>query len=564
MMFSSDLSPAFIETSNQQADMLLMQLSQHRQAWLTVSTKIRLKYLAACLENVKAVSESWVEAACSTKELDPTMAIAGEEWLVGPFAVMRYLRLLMRTLARENQQSRRARQQVLQSSSVVQNIVQVFPNTWFDRLLWPGTTAEVWIQPGQPLEIGQKNAEGAGEVALVLGAGNISSIGPLDVLHQLFVENRVALLKTNPVNAAVGPWIEKAFSGLQADGFFAIAYGGAELGAHLCRHPAVDTIHITGAQQTHDAIVWGSVSEQTQRKSEHLSLLQKPITSELGGVTPIIVVPGQWSEREIAFQARHVASMVAHNASFNCVAGKVLVFSKGWPQRSQFLDQVRQQLRKIPPRTAYYPGAQERYSRFLERYPASEVLGQNAEGCIPWTLIPDVSPTAGEYALTVEAFCGILAEVSLDTANADDFIRRVPQFVNDCLYGTLSCTVLIDPKTRRQNDAAFEKAIAQLQYGTIGINIWSGTLFAMPEIPWGAFPGNTLEAIGSGQGFVHNTELIQNPQKAAVSAPFYIWPTPVWFAQHRTLNQVGRRLVAFEHRPQMNTLAAVIAAAVRG
>ena len=564
-MGSSHLSAALMKTSHQEADALLRRLSQHKQIWLKVPLEVRLKHLATCLENVRAVSRAWAEAACVMKGLDPTMAIAGEEWLAGPFAVMRYLRLLMRTLAEENQQARRVRQRVSHSSTVAaQNVVQVFPNTLFDRLLWMGTTAEVWVQPGQPLKIGPRDAEGAGEVALVLGAGNISSIGPLDILHQLFVENRVVLLKMNPVNAAVGPWIEKAFLSLQVDGFFAIAYGGADLGTYLCQHPTIDAVHITGAQQTHDVIVWGSAPEQTQRKAEHLPLLQKPITSELGGVTPIIVVPGQWSEREIAFQARHVASMVTHNASFNCVAGKVLVLSKGWAQRFQFLDQVRQQLRKIPPRSAYYPGAQERYSRFLEHYPTSEVLGQPAEGCIPWTLIPNVSPTFGEYALTVEAFCGILAEVSLDTADADGFLKRVPQFVNDYLYGTLSCTVLIDPKTRRQNRVAFEEAITQLRYGTIGINMWSGTLFGMLEIPWGAFPGNPLEAIGSGQGFVHNTELIQNPQKAVVSAPFYLWPTPVWFAQHRTLDRVAQRLVAFEHRPQIDTFAAVVAAAVRG
>jgi Aldehyde dehydrogenase family len=563
-MYPSDLSAALTETSNQQSDALLMRLKQHQQRWLTVPLDARLTYLETCLENIKAVSTSWAEAACLMKGLDPTTTIAGEEWLVGPFAVMHYLRALMRTLAQENQPSMRVRQRVSLSTSADQSIVQVFPNTLFDRLLWVGTTAEVWVQPGQSVETGLRNSEGCGEVALVLGAGNISSIGPLDVLHQLFIENRVTLLKMNPVNAAIGPWIEKAFSGLQSAGFFAIAYGGSDLGAYLCQHPSVDTIHITGAQQTHDAIVWGSGAEQAWRKTDHLPLLQKPITSELGGVTPIIVVPGQWSNREIAYQARHVASMVTHNASFNCVAGKVLIVSKSWAQRSQFLDQLRQQLNKIPPRPTYYPGAQERYCRFLEQYPASEVLGQSAEGCIPWTLIPNVAPIAGEYALTIEAFCGILTEVSLDTADTDDFLKRVPQFVNDCLYGTLSCTVLIDPKTQRRNRVAFEEAIAQLQYGTIGINMWSGTLFGMPEIPWGAFPGNPLEAIGSGQGFVHNTTLIRNPQKAVVSAPFYIWPTPIWFAQHRTLKQAAQRLIAFEHRPHVNTFVAVVAAAVGG
>ncbi len=39
-----------------------------------------------------------------------------------------------------------------------------------------------------------------GKLALVLGAGNVASIAPLDVLHKLFIENQVCLLKLNPVN----------------------------------------------------------------------------------------------------------------------------------------------------------------------------------------------------------------------------------------------------------------------------------------------------------------------------------------------------------------------------
>ncbi len=41
---------------------------------------------------------------------------------------------------------------------------------------------------------------GRGKLALVLGAGNVASIAPLDVLHKLFIENQVCLLKLNPVN----------------------------------------------------------------------------------------------------------------------------------------------------------------------------------------------------------------------------------------------------------------------------------------------------------------------------------------------------------------------------
>ena len=46
----------------------------------------------------------------------------------------------------------------------------------------------------------------------------------------------------------------------------------------------------------------------------------RPFSAELGCVTPVLVVPGPWSESDLDFQARHVAGMVAQNASFNCNA----------------------------------------------------------------------------------------------------------------------------------------------------------------------------------------------------------------------------------------------------
>jgi acyl-CoA reductase-like NAD-dependent aldehyde dehydrogenase len=365
----------------------------------------------------------------------------------------------------------------------------------------------------------------------------------------------------NPVIEALGPWIEQVFSELKTDGFFAMAYGGAELGDYLCQHSGVDAVHITGSQKTHDAIVWGNPAAEHRHPTPRLN---KPITSELGGITPIIVVPGNWSKSDLAFQARHVASMVAHNASFNCVAGKVLILAKGWAQRSLFLNLVREQLHQIPPRQAYYPGAQDKYEVFLAKYPAAEQLGTKAPGCIPWTLISNVSPHSDEYALTEEAFCGVLAEVSLDAVTAEDLLASAVDFANQSIYGTLSCTVLVDPKTARRCSAAVDEAIARLRYGSIGVNIWSGALFAMPEIPWGAFPGNALEDIGSGSGFVHNALLVENPQKAVVYAPFRIWPTPLWFAQHRTLKQVAQKLLQFELQPSWRRLLSVIVAALGG
>src|SRR5690606_29141913 len=201
-----------------------------------------------------------------------------------------------------------------------------------------------------------------GGVGLVLGAGNVASIGPMDALYKLFVDDEVVILKTNPVNAYLGPFIERALAPFGERGFFEVVHGGAEVGAHLTDHPLVHSIHITGADRTHDAIVWGTDPEEVaRRKAANEPRNTKPISSELGAVTPILVVPGAWSDADIDFQARNVASMVTNNASFNCNAGKILVTAKGWPLRERFLQRVHEVLASLPPRKAYYPGAEQRY-----------------------------------------------------------------------------------------------------------------------------------------------------------------------------------------------------------
>ena len=436
-----------------------------------------------------------------------------------------------------------------------------------ERLLWLGFVGEVWLQPEQAPTQGlvYRQKPQAGTLALVLGAGNISSIAPLDALYKLFAEDAVVLLKMNPVNAYMGPILERAFQSLRQDGFLEIVYGGASLGRHLCQHPLVETIHITGSDHTHDAIVWGSTpTEQAERKASHQPLTAKPITSELGCVTPIMVVPGNWSESDLTFQARHIAGMVAHNASFNCAAAKVVITANGWAQREAFLAKLQHELAQTPARKAYYPGAVERYQAFLDQYPQAIALGDITPDTLPWTLIPDVPAQVGEYALTQEAFCGVLAEVSLPAADAEDFLPQAIAFVNEQVWGNLSCTLLVNPQTQKQLGTAVEDAIAQLRYGAIGINIWSGVLFSLPVFSWGAFPGNLLQDISSGRGVVHNAYLFDHPQKSVLRAPFRIFPLPIWFARHRNLLQLAIQFITFQAAPSWGKLFRVVLEALRG
>ncbi|HIK42330.1 aldehyde dehydrogenase family protein, partial [Thermoleptolyngbya sp. M55_K2018_002] len=503
-------------------------------------------------------------AACRAKGIDPNAPLAGEEWLLGPVGLLLNLRLLIQALAAGGQ----PRPVSVRLRADGQQVAQVFPDNVQDRLMWLGFRGEVWVEPDQPASQGRIYRPGGHStagVALVLGAGNVSAIAPMDVLSKLFAENQVVLLKLNPVNDYIKPFLETALRPLIEGGFLAMITGDAAVGAFLCQHEGIDTIHVTGSHHTHDAIVWGNpLAEQAERKAANQPVLAKPITSELGCVTPILVVPGRWSVADLQYQAQHVASMVAHNASFNCVAGKVLVLSKHWTQRDDFLAALKSALAATPARKAYYPGAQDRYQAFLDRYPQAIALAPRTPDIVPWTLIPDVPPVPGEYALTTEAFCGVLAEVSLDAGDTAAFLQQAVDFANEILWGTLSCVLLIDPVTRRQNAAAVERAIAQLRYGNIGINAWTGMNFLLSALTWGAFPGNPLSDIGSGRGMVHNAYLFDYPQKSVVYAPFHIRPKPIWFANHRTLQQVARRYVEFLASPNWGRFVQVAIAALRG
>jgi hypothetical protein len=549
-------------------DRLLARLVDRAAAWQALPPRGRALLLRRCNDAILAVAPEWVRQSCAAKGIDPDSPLAGEEWLAGPMTAIRGIRLMAETLERLPDQVRVP----VAARPDGRQIATVFPSGTFDRMLYLGLKGELWTQSGQPASRARAyrrepgaGAEPAAGCTLVLGAGNVSSIGPLDVLTMLVVENRVALLKMNPVNEYLEPIFAKAFAPVIDAGFMAIVRGGSEVGAALCHHPLVDRVHLTGSRQTYDSIVWGRDGEERERRRKaNDPLLAKPMTAELGCVTPILVVPGPWSDDDLEFHARHVAGMVANNASFNCVAGKVLVLASRWPLREAFVARVAAALARTPARRAYYPGAFDRYAEFMRHYPGARVLGPEGEGVVPWTLIPDVPAARGELALSREAFCGVLATVEIDAAEPDEYLAKAVPFANDAVEGTLSCVLLVHPETRTVHKAACDRAVEGLRYGGIGVNVWSGVLFAIGVTSWGAYPGHTPADVGSGIGVVHNSLMFDFPEKSVIKAPFRMWPTPLWFADHRNLAEVGRHMTAFERQPAWGRLPGIFSAALRG
>jgi acyl-CoA reductase-like NAD-dependent aldehyde dehydrogenase len=545
-------------------DTLLARLVERQVAWRALAPRDRAVVLRRCADAIVSLAPDWARAGCAAKGIDSGSVLAGEEWFAGPMTAVRGIRLMAETLERLPDHV----PVPIATGADGRQVATVFPRGTFDRMLYLGMKGDIWIQPGRPATRARVyRGEGTADAGctLVLGAGNVSSIGPLDALTMLVVENRVTLLKLNPVNEYLDPIFAKAFAPLIDAGFMGVVRGGADVGAELCHHPLVDRVHLTGSRRTFDAIVWGSSEdERARRRQAHDPLMTKPVTAELGCVTPILVVPGPWSDDDLEFHARHIAGMVANNASFNCVAGKVLVLPDRWPLCDAFLARVSAALGRTPGRRAYYPGAFDRYGEFLRRYPGARKLGPSGEGVVPWTLIPDVPAVRGEYALSTEAFCGVLATVRIDAAEPDEFLAKAVPFANDAVDGTLSCVLLVHPQTRRSHAASFDAAVSALRYGGIGINVWSGVLFAIGVTSWGAYPGHTPEDVGSGIGVVHNSLMFDYPEKSVIKAPFRGWPTPIWFADHRNLAEVGRQMTAFEGRPSWGKLPAILSAALRG
>jgi acyl-CoA reductase-like NAD-dependent aldehyde dehydrogenase len=520
-----------------------------------------------------AVAEEWAAAACAAKGYAPDSVEGGEELFSGVGTFLRMANAFRQSMLDIIEKGRPQYPGPVRHKPGNRIAIQVVPGSGFDKLLYAGMSGEVWMEPGvseadvqaTQAEAYRNPVEHAG-VSLVLGAGNVASLGPRDVLTKLFAEGKVVVLKANPVNDYLVPYWEKAMAALIEKGVLRIVSGGAAVGAYLTGHDGVDDIHVTGSDKTHDAIVFGVGDDGARRKAANEPLVTKPVSCELGNVSPVIIVPGDWDARDIAYQAQHVATMIANNAGFNCLTPRVLVTSKSWAQREEFMSALEGVLAALPTRRAYYPGATARHASFLAEYPDARIIGSAGEGELPWTVIRDVDPAqTNAMAFNVEAFCSLTAETALEAADPADFVRRAVAFCNDVVWGTLSATVIAHPSTLKDptTGAAIEQAIADLRYGSIGVNLWHAMSFAFSTTVWGAYPGHSITDIQSGTGFVGNAYLFARPQKSVVRGPFRANPAPAWFATNTNGSAVMRKLLAFEADPSWRKIPGLLIAALK-
>lgn len=563
-----------------QIDTDIETLQSTKREWANLPVARKTQYIDGIRARIAGVAREWVEAAVEAKGLSMDTSRAGEEWTSGPFAVMVLLNELEVSLERIAAGTSTIEGYPVRQTPSGQVIVDVFPSNAEDRILFAGVSAEVWMDPSvEPEDLEDsvasfyKDEDPQGAVQVVLAAGNIASIAPLDVIYAMFNEGKVAIVKMNPVNDYLGTYFEHIFADLVTDGFIKFAYGGADVGQYLTSHPGVDAIHITGSVRTHDAIVFGGGNDGAENKRTNTPVNTKPIASELGAVSPTIIVPGPWSRRDVRHQAEQVVSQKMHNSGFNCISAQIVVVPAEWEHTETFLDDVSEMMAEMDDRDPYYPGALQRCEAAIDRSGGVAVYGD----LYPRYVVTDLDPTdEDEVMYTTEVFGPVLGVVQLTCPDVPSYLIKATALSNERLYGTLGINILAHPNTIRKHRPAFDRMLTGLDYGTIAINSWSGGAYFMPKLAWGAAPGHTAQDIQSGSGVVHNVLMFDKPAKSIIYGPFVdgrrAWvkgefhtaTKPVYFVSNRQAHVLGERLIPYALSGSKADLARVASAAVRG
>lgn len=578
-----DSPPPIPDAEQRRLDDAISELREGSRSWAHLTLDQRARLLAGAHAATVATAQEWAGTAALATGMGPGHPRRGEEWLPGPYAALVALdayRETLETLAAGGNPLDRVRTDAAPGGRVR---AHAFPLHAADEVVVAGHTGEVWFQPGvtvaearEAAGLGQRTPGRSGGIGLVLGAGNVTSIPVLDVLYELLAHNRVVLLKVNPTQDPMVPVYERALAPLIEPGFLRIVRGGADVGTYLTRHDGIDHVHITGATSTFDAIVWGTGADAARRRADGEPLLTKPITAELGGVSPIIVVPGRWTDADLRYQAEHIATMRLYNSGHNCLAGQVVLVSADWPQRDAFVSALRSAFADAPPRPVWYPRSDERRDAASASFPDATPSGDGSR------LLIEVAPGEDATALeTVEYFTPVLGVITL-SGNGQEFLDAAVAHANERLTGTLGANVLIDPHTQDALGAGFERAIADLRYGAVSVNSWTALAFLTPTLTWGGFPGSTLDDVESGIGIVHNALLLNRVERTVTRGPFRPFPRsigvglrsrslsaaialpkPPWFVHARTGAVVSEGFTRFRMDGNLVRLARTIIHALR-
>ena len=524
-------------------DRNISKLRVNSTEFLNLDESTLVTMLEQVIENIKTISYYWATLSSEKKGI-LSKSKEGEEWIGGPFACIFAIQYFIETIQNKDDLDKSKYDDTDKS-------YKVFPTKNIEKLLFPFLEGE--IRFAKNLNFNQIN-EYRGfanrfekiepKITLVLGAGNVSSIPVLDALFHMIAYKSVIYLKLNPVNDYLLPIFTQVFEPFITRGFMIITQGDMQASKYLTQHDAFQQIHLTGSNYTYENIVYGKVLSDKERSLKtYPKINKKPITSELGNVTPIIVHPGNWSRSEIRHQAKKIVTAKLNNSGFNCIAAQVIVLPKDWRHTQKLKNDIKHYLKKVGDTTSYYPGSSENLNELIDTNNYEQI---NNLTCSTPFLLADLD-LEKEYG-NKEVWSTALYFKELSFSSYEDFAVKAIDYVNNELWGNLGVTVLIKNFKKGTNKLILKNYVDELKYGTVAINEWSALGFVIPSLPWGGYPGNRNNDIQSGQGYVHNSNLFESPQKGIVYSKFRISPLidPPWFITNRKAHRIFKHLTYYQ------------------
>jgi aldehyde dehydrogenase (NAD(P)+) len=155
------------------------------------------------------------------------------------------------------------------------------------------------------------------------------------------------------------------------------------------------------------------------------------------------------------------------------------------------------------------------------------------------------------------------------------FLDAAVDFANERLAGTLGAGIIVHPSTVAELGPRFGEAIKRLRYGAVAVNVWTAFNYLQPRGSWGAYPGHTLDNVGSGIGVMHNALLFERPEKSVSRGPFrplgrslaagelHLAPKAPWFITSRTGTRTAELFTRFLVDRSPRHLPALFASALR-
>ena len=502
-----------------------------------------ISMLEQTIDNIKSMSYYWATLS-SEKKGHLSKSKEGEEWIGGPFSSIYAIEYFIEYLQNNDGLD-------INKFDDLNKSYKVFPTKNIEKLLFPFLEAEVRF--GKNLNFDQINKyrgfsnrfeNNKPKITLILGAGNVSSIPVLDALFHMIAYKSVIYLKLNPVNDYLYPIFTQIFEPFISRGFMIITKGDMEASEYLTIHDGFQQTHLTGSNYTYENIVYGRTLSEKERSLKTLSKMnKKPITSELGNVTPIIVHPGNWSRSEIKHQAKKIVTAKLNNSGFNCIAAQVIVLPKGWKHTTKLKTDIKRYLRDIGDATSYYPGSIENLNELINSSNYEQI---NNLTCSTPFLISNLD-IEKEYG-NKEVWSTALFFKEIPYNSYEDFCSNSVDYVNKELWGNLGASVLIKNHKKKKNEHILNSYVENLKYGTVAINEWSALGFVIPSLPWGGYPGNRDNDIQSGQGYVHNSFLFESPQKGIVYSKFRLSRLidPPWFVTNKKAHRIFKNLTYYQ------------------